>query len=120
MKQLNLMAFTGMVINIVLNIVLIPKFHAVGSAYASLITQVFTGLTQLILALLIFKIKPDIRFIFQLLMFVGIVSVLGTLSQKIDNWIYGYLGLILASLFFAVLLKLFNLKDLYKIIWYER
>ena len=118
-KQLNIMAFSGMLLNVGLNLFLIPKMQAVGSAYASLATQIFTGATQLILALLIFKIKPDIRYIIQIVVFVGVVMVLGTLSQKMENWFYGYLSLILASFVLAVLLKLFNLKDLYKIIWYE-
>ncbi|MEN8116943.1 MAG: oligosaccharide flippase family protein [Bacteroidota bacterium] len=119
LKQLNIMAFCGMVINIALNLVLIPRFHALGSAWASLVTQIFTGGTQLILALIIFKLKPEPRFIIQILLFVGIVAVIGTLSKQIDLWFYGYLSMILGSVLFAVLLKLFNLKDLYKIIRYE-
>mgnify|MGYP003851481419 FL=1 len=119
MKQLNLMAFIGMLINVTLNLVLIPRFQAFGSAYASLATQLFTGAVQLALALYIFKLKPEISFIIQLLMFAGIVVVLGTLSKYIDHWFVGYLSMILGSLLFAVLLKLFNLKDLYKIIRYE-
>ncbi len=119
MKQLNIMAFAGMVINIVLNLVLIPRFQAFGSAYASLVTQLFTGATQIVLVYFIFKLKFNPKFIFQLLMFVGIVAVFGTLSKNIDNWLYGYLAMILASVLVAVLLKLFNLKDLYRIIRYE-
>lgn len=119
MKYLNIMAFLGMVINVVLNLVLIPKFYAFGSAYASLATQLFTGAAQLILALVIFKLKPGIRFIFQLLLFVGIVVVFGTLSKNISNWFYGYLVMVSASILFAFLLKLVNLKDLYQIIRYK-
>jgi O-antigen/teichoic acid export membrane protein len=118
-KQLNSMAFAGMILNVVLNLILIPRFQAFGSAYASLSTQLFTGATQLILALIIFKIKPKIKFIIQLLLFVGIVITLGTLSKQIDNWFYGYATMIIASVVFAVLLKLFNLKDLYKIIRHQ-
>jgi O-antigen/teichoic acid export membrane protein len=119
MKQLNIMAFTGMVINIVLNLILIPRFQAFGSAYASLVTQLFTGATQIVLVYFIFKLKFNVKFIFQLLMFVGVVAVFGTLSKNIDNWLYGYLAMIFASVLVAVFLKLFNLKDLYRIIRYE-
>lgn len=119
LKQLNIMAFGGMVLNIVLNLILIPRMQAFGSAYASLATQLFTGGTQLILAFVIFKLKVDIRFIIQLLVFVSIVVVLGTLSKQIDQWFYGYSAMIAGSILFAILLKLFNLKDLYKIIRYE-
>ena len=119
LKHLNIMAFSGMVLNIVLNLILIPRFYALGSAYASLATQIFTGATQLILVLAIFKLKPEIRFIIKLLMFVGVVVIFGTVSKSIDNWFYGYLVMISASVLFAFLLKLFNLKDLYQIIRYK-
>jgi len=119
LKQLNIMAFCGMILNISLNLILIPRMQAFGSAYASLATQLFTGATQLVLAFVIFKLKFDIKFIIQLLLFVGVVVVLGTLSKQIDQWFYGFLALIFGSILFAILLKLFNLKDLYKIIRFE-
>lgn len=119
LKQLNIMAFSGMVINIVLNLILIPRFEAFGSAYASLVTQIFTATTQVILALIIFKLKPGIKFIMQLLMFTGIVVVFATLSKNVSNWFAGYLLMISVSVIAAFLLKLFSLKDFYKIIWYK-
>lgn len=119
-KQLNIMAFSGMVINVVLNLVLIPRFHAYGSAYASLVTQIFTGMVQVVLAVSIFKLKPNLRFVFQLLLFVGIVAVFGTISKNISNWFYGYMAMIAASVLFAFVFKLFNLKDLYRIIRFEQ
>lgn len=119
LKHLNIMAFSAMVLNIVLNLILIPRYYAFGSAYASLITQLFTGVAQIVLALVIFKLKPDIKLIIQLLLFVGVVVVFGTISKSFDNWFYGYLSMIFASAIFAFLIKLFNLKDLYQIIRYE-
>jgi O-antigen/teichoic acid export membrane protein len=119
LKQLNIMAFSGMVINIVLNLILIPRFEAFGSAYASLVTQIFTAATQVILALIIFKLKPGIKFIIQLLMFTGIVVIFATLSKNVSNWFAGYLLMISVSVIAAFLLKLFSLKDFYKIIWYK-
>lgn len=116
MKHLNIMAFSAMVLNIVLNLILIPRFYAFGSAYASLATQIFTGITQVILVFVIFKLKLNLKFIFQLLMFVAIVAVFGTVSKNIDNWFYGYLAMISASILFAFIFKLFNLKDLYQIV----
>lgn len=119
LKQLNIMAFLGMILNIVLNMVLIPRLLAQGSAIASLITQILTGAAQLILALYIFKLKPGINYIIQLLIFVGVVAVLGEFSKQLESWFTGYLLLIAGSVFFAILLRLFNLRDLYQIIRYE-
>lgn len=119
MKQLNIMAFCGMLINVILNLILIPRFMAYGSAYASLSTQLFTGFAQLILAITIFKIKPQISFIARICFFAGAIVALGFLSKQIDTWFYGYLTMLVGAAILAVLLGLFNLKDLYQIIRYE-
>jgi O-antigen/teichoic acid export membrane protein len=118
-RKLNMMAFGGMVLNISLNLILIPRLEALGSAYASVITQLFTGTAQLILALIIFKLKPGVRYVLKLFLFAGGVVVLGIISQYLENWAYGYFGMIAGALFVAFLFKLLNLKDLYKIILYE-
>ena len=120
LKQLNIMAFCGMVLNIVLNLLLIPRFMAYGSAYASLSTQLVTGFTQLGLALFIFKIKPQISYILQLAFFTGAVIVVGLVSKQIGQWFYGYLAMLAGSVILAVMFRLFNLKDLYQIIRYEK
>ncbi|HKJ79382.1 MAG TPA: polysaccharide biosynthesis C-terminal domain-containing protein, partial [Prolixibacteraceae bacterium] len=118
-KQLNIMAFSGMVINVVLNLILIPRLLAFGSAYASLATQLFTGATQLILAAIIFKFKPDFKYFIQIIVFIGVVMGLGTLSKSLSSWMHGYMLLIIVSVLFAFLLRLFNLKSLFKIIFYK-
>ncbi|QIA06245.1 oligosaccharide flippase family protein [Draconibacterium halophilum] len=120
MKQLNMMAFGGMVLNVVLNLFLIPRFMAFGSAYASLSTQLFTGFAQLALALYIFNIKPQISYIARLALFAGAVVVLGLLSKQIGQWFYGYLIMLAGAVILAILFRLFNLKDLYQIIRYEQ
>lgn len=119
LKQLNIMAFIGMVLNITLNIVLIPRMEAYGSAYASLITQLFTGATQLVLALYIFKLKPPVIYLLQLFVFTGTVVMLATVTQSIEKWFLGYLLTIAGSVLVAFLIKLISIKDMYKIIMYR-
>lgn len=119
LKHLNIMAFGGMILNVVLNLIWIPQFQAFGSAYASLATQIFTAGTQVVLAMVIFKMKPTFHFILKLLAFVGLVVLFAVLSKYFNNWVLGYLTLIATSVVAALLLKLFNVADLYKIIRYE-
>ena len=116
MKQLNLMAFAGMVINISLNLFLIPRYQAFGSAYASLFTQIVTASAQVILATIVFKLKPNYLFILKLLAFTGATLILAIVSQQFGNWFYGYVFMIATSVLSAFLLKLFNVTDLFKII----
>jgi len=120
LKQLNMMALGGVVLNVLLNLILIPRYQALGAAYASVSTQLFTGMTQLVLALIIFRLKPGIKYVLQLLFFAGGVVVLGVISKHIENWVYGYVGMLLGSLLIALLFRLLNLRDLYKIILYEQ
>ncbi|SHF93638.1 Membrane protein involved in the export of O-antigen and teichoic acid [Mariniphaga anaerophila] len=119
MKQLNIMAFAGMILNVALNLILIPKLQAYGSAYASLSTQIFTGATQLILALAIFKLKPSLTYIVRLLVFAAVVIVLAILTQNMGNWVYGYFAMIAGSVLFAFIIRLFSIKDMLKIILYK-
>lgn len=116
MKQLNIMALIGMIINVSLNLYLIPRYQAFGSAYASLFTQIVTASAQVILATIIFKLKPNYPFLIKLLVFIGITIFFAKISQQFGNWFYGYLFMIAASVFFAFVLKLFNIVDLYKFV----
>jgi O-antigen/teichoic acid export membrane protein len=114
MKQLNWMAFTGMVINVSLNLILIPRYQAFGSAYASLLTQIVTAGAQVILATVIFKLKPNYLFLAKLLAFAGVAFVLAIISEQFGNWFYGYLFLIATSVLSAFVLGLFNIGALFK------
>ena len=119
LKQLNIMAFSGMVLNVTLNLILIPRLQAFGSAYASLTTQVFTGAAQLFLALFIFKLKPGILYILQLVVFTGAVIALATITKSMDNWIHGYFIMIGSSVLFAFIIRLISIRDMLKIILYR-
>jgi len=115
-RQLNWMAVVGMVLNIGLNLFLIPHFQAIGSAWASLATQLFTALAQTILAVIILKLTINYRIIGKLVLFVGFVFLAGFLSRQINNWYIGYGIMIISSILFAFITRLINLKALTQII----
>lgn len=76
MKQLNIMAAFGMVLNISLNLFLIPRFEAYGSAISSMITQFLTAIIQVFIAQRIFKFKVNFRLLNTFFMFaVGVVAI---------------------------------------------
>lgn len=117
MKQLNIMAFFGVLLNVGLNLILIPRMQAYGSAYASLTTQLFTGAAQLILALVIFKLKPQFSYVLRIFIFTVVVIALAELSQNFDYWVYGYMAMIAGSVLFALFIRLISIKDMLKIIF---
>ncbi len=119
LKQLNLMALSGMVLNICLNLILIPKIQALGSAYASMITQIYTALIQVIIAVTIFKLRINYQFIGHVLFYGALVLVAAIASRYIDNWVYGYFVLIGVSVLIAFVIRLINLRSLYEIIMFK-
>ncbi len=111
LRQLNIMAASGMLLNIGLNFILIPHFQVVGSATASMITQIITGLSQLIIAWKIFKFKINYKLIFALLAFlVASFLITALISSFGFNWIISSIGVGLSGLLIAFALGLFRVK----------
>ncbi len=120
LKQLNIMASLGMVLNIILNIILIPRFMALGAAWASLSTQFATAIAQLIIALAIFRLKVDWRYIGRLMLFAVLLILAGFISRLTGNWLYGFAAMIATGGLIAFLIKLINVRDLIEIVLYNR
>jgi O-antigen/teichoic acid export membrane protein len=59
LRQLNLFAATALVLNVVVNLVLIPRLGAVGSAWAALTAQGFMAVAQLILSIRLYHLSAD-------------------------------------------------------------
>jgi O-antigen/teichoic acid export membrane protein len=117
LKQLNIMAASGMAINIILNLFLIPHFFAIGSSFASFSTQFVTSLIQVILVQLIFKFKVNYRFLFSLLIFVIGVIGIGFISRLIgSNWTTNLICMIALSGILAIVLRIINFRDMFNII----
>jgi O-antigen/teichoic acid export membrane protein len=115
-RQLNQMAVAGMILNIGVNLLLIPQMQAMGSAWASLVTQLFTALAQTLLAVRFLKLKINYPLIGKLIVFIGFVFLAGFLTKQLDNWVAGFFIMILASALFAFFSRLINLTALSSII----
>lgn len=115
-KQLNIMAFVGMITNITLNLIFIPQYQALGAAYISLTTQVLTAIVQVIIAVRIFKFKPKWNLISRITAYAILVVVIGYLSRKTDARILGFLMMLVASSVVAFFIKLIDLKKLIQLV----
>ena len=116
LKQLNLMAFAGMIINISLNLILIPHLQASGSAYASLFTQLITAGAQIVIAVYIFKFKVNYLLLLKLLGFILFTILAAKLSLFIDRWMIGLSVLLVAGFTYAFISRLLSFKALVPII----
>ncbi len=113
MKQLNIMAACGMVLNISLNLILIPIFQAKGAAISSMITQLATAVAQLIIAKFIFNLSVNYKLIIKLFVFLLIVVTLFYFSVNIEYiWYFKVLILFVIAFVLAFLLRLFSVKEI--------
>jgi O-antigen/teichoic acid export membrane protein len=117
LKQLNQMALAGMVLNIVLNLILIPLLLAKGAAIASLVTQSITAFIQVVLCFKVFKIKPNYSIFFRYVIFTVLaVTVTQILFQLEINWMLTAMLSALIILIISLLIKLIDVKALREII----
>jgi O-antigen/teichoic acid export membrane protein len=112
LKYLNIVASIGMLLNMGINFILVPKFLALGAAYSSLTAQTITALIQAIIAIKIFKIRLDILYILRILFFILALIVAVFLLKDITSlWIY---NIVISSALMIVLsfvFKIFKIKD---------
>jgi O-antigen/teichoic acid export membrane protein len=117
LKELNIMAAGGVVLNIVLNLILIPRYYALGSAIASLITQTILAFIQIFIAKRIFGFTINFKRIIILLVFVIGVFVFAKFSIQVDVfWLYKFVGINVFAFSLAFIFKLINLRVLYDLL----
>jgi len=121
LKVLNIIAGTGVLISIFLNLSFVPRLMAIGSAYASLSSQFITAIAQVIMACYIFKFRINSRFLVALSFFVvGVLLIIYFSKMLPFDWKINLLISVSISFLLAVLLKLINLKEFISIIKNER
>jgi O-antigen/teichoic acid export membrane protein len=117
LKQLNIMAFSGILINLILNFILIPKFEALGSAIASLITQFLTGFYQVYLSYKVFKFKINKRLILALFLFIiGLFFANYFTLNLTKQWMVNFVIMLIFSGLLALVTGVINPKSLLRLI----
>lgn len=117
LKQLNIMALSGVGINIILNLILIPTKGAEGAAIATFSTQTFTALWQIVLTLKIFRLNILPREIVRLLLFtLSLFVVFFSIEQFLSNNFIGILLYFMLGVLSLFALKLINLRELFLLV----
>jgi O-antigen/teichoic acid export membrane protein len=111
LRQLNMAAALTVVINVTLNLILIPRYQALGAALASLASHGFFAITQWFLAIRLLNISWNADIMIRLLGFLVINLALGYLSLLIPGWIPGFVLLLVSCVFSAILLGLIRLSE---------
>ncbi len=117
LKQLNIMATAGMVMNIILNMILIPRLQAWGAALASITTQMMMALAQVFMAQKIFQFKRNYKLILATvsLIIIAILINLAMLALPV-NWVTRFILAAFGCFAFAFTIKLISIKNLQRIL----
>jgi O-antigen/teichoic acid export membrane protein len=126
LKELNCIALSGLVLNLLLNIFLIPRYQAMGAAISSLVTQFFTAIAQVIVVQRIFRFQVNYRYLITLLLFFIGVMLINIFSRiyfiRLEflsishSWLPGFLVMIVVSIALAAFLKLWSFRSLMNIL----
>jgi O-antigen/teichoic acid export membrane protein len=112
-KILNKIALVSVMLNIILNLILIPRYQALGSAVASLVTQFFTALFQVLVVMTIFNSRPGSRLILQLIIFISVLILAGTIVTRVDiGWIQGLMIISVTGPTAALTLKILTFREI--------
>lgn len=121
LKQLNIIAASGVIISITLNLILVPKLQATGSAYASLSSQFITAIAQIAIAIYLFKFRINLRYISVLFVFIAGLLIAGHFSKLLQfDWKINLMVLLGFSFILSMLLRLLNIKEFIRIIKTEK
>ncbi len=118
LRQLNYISYTGLVLNIILNFILIPKYFAFGAAITTMVTQLITGVLQLLFVVRHFKFGINYRMVGQFALF----SALFILSQYFMGSLElnGFVQFLLALVMGAILLFISGVLRLRQIIAFAK
>ena len=123
MKQLNFMAATGMILNIIFNYLLIGKYEALGSAIISMCTQFLTAIIQLTIAQRIFKFKVNYRLIGAFIIFTLGVAIINYYSQTLhfnllskNNWLINFSIMCSACGIWAFVTGMISIKAIFRFV----
>ncbi|MCP4311084.1 MAG: oligosaccharide flippase family protein [Bacteroidetes bacterium] len=116
LRQLNIVAGITVVINVSLNLVLIPRYQSVGAAVSSLSSQAFYAMAQLVLTRKILMISMNGDIMLKLAGFLAFNILIAYLTLLIPGWVPGFLILLFTCMASALVLKLIRPAELLSII----
>ena len=127
MRELNIMAFGGMIFNVGLNLIFIKVFEleATGTAISSLSTQLLTALVQVLIVQSKFKFRINWRLITTLIVYIAGVIAIANLCHtyfskpgSASGWMPGFIAMVAISLGWALAIRLISIKGMFRIMKY--
>lgn len=122
LKDLNMLAAGCMIINISLNILLIPKLLAFGSAIAALTTQFTMALAQILIVQRKFRFRVNYRLMVTLIIFTTGVIIINFFSKTFhfdsNKWFFNFGAMVAISVLWAFFTRLISIKSMFRVLKY--
>ncbi len=117
LKQLNIVAATGVIINLTLNFIFIPIFEAQGAAFTSLCVQFATCTIQFFIAKRIFQLRLGSSFWISIFAFITLLILSAIVLKSTPmNWFYSFILTMAGGLLIAFITKMLDYKELKNLI----
>lgn len=112
LKQLNILAASGVAINVILNFLLIPRLQSEGAAVTSFVTQFATAMAQYFIAKNILGFRFEKSFWARLAMFFVAIIIVSILITYIPiHWVYQFLLALSVDIVLAFVFKTLDLDE---------
>lgn len=119
MKQLNYMAASGMILNIILNFILIQQFEAYGSAISSMFTQFLTAIIQVAIAQRIFRFKINYRLINIFITYlIGVIAINYGSKMLHFDWMVNFAIMVVCCGLWAFITGIISIKSMFRLLKY--
>lgn len=117
LKYLNIVAAGGVVLNLTLNFIFIPRFQAFGAAFTSLCVQFTTCVIQFLIAKKIFDIQLGASFWLKLVIFIVVISsTTYFVSLQCQNWLAAFGISALSCIVIAFITKMLSYKEIKELV----
>ena len=119
LRMLNIFAATALLLNLAVNLVCIPRWVAVGSAWAGLTAQTFMAVAQIVAAVKLFRLKLSAGYILRIVFFTLSVVACTFCVPHLQWWITLVVVAVVA-LAMGLMLRLIDIREIMKIIQTEK
>lgn len=120
LKRQNYVALGAIIINVLLNFILIPKYHALGSAISSLVTQMVAGLLQVYICYKVFNFHVNKRLLTSLALFIAGLFFINYFTLNLTNeWMINFVIMLTFSGLLAFVTGMVNPKSVLRFIKYK-
>ncbi len=117
LRYLNIVSVFGVILNIALNFILIPRYTIIGAAASSLVTQLLMAALQILLSYRVFRLKVNLRDILQFVFFIIIAIVVAyVIMIQPLNWAIGFIVILAVLVILSFVMRIVRIKEIVKLL----